>query len=211
MPLFAKQVTAVRQFREWLFAENGFYAKLLGAAFAGVLAIAGLTIFFIFMAFHEHSYDQLRSHTLDTLTSANKIGNDVANLEADHRGYLFTGQQAYKDPFDRRAALIDARLNELNALVTGDDAQSKRVLFVRNTISQWLKQYALPEIQQRAAIKTTATMAPSALGKNLLDQARKSLQDVQDGAQIVLNRQTQGRQSNLSFERFSFPSRNSRA
>ena len=50
MPLFAKQINAVKQFRSWLFAENGFYAKLLCAAIVGVLAIAGLTAFFIFLA-----------------------------------------------------------------------------------------------------------------------------------------------------------------
>ncbi|HWB60737.1 MAG TPA: PAS domain S-box protein, partial [Chthoniobacteraceae bacterium] len=63
-----------------------------------------------------------------------------------------------------------------------------------------LAQVAMPEIQQRGAIKTTATVAPSALGKALLDDARKNLQDIQDSAQIVLNEQAQGRQSNFSFE-----------
>ncbi len=149
MPLFAKQFSAVRQFRSWLFAENGFYAKLLGAAFVGVLAIAALTAFFIFLAFREHGYDRLRTHTLETLRSANKIENDIANMEADHRGFLFTGQQAYKEPFDRRVALIDSRLNELTALVAGDAAQTKRVGQVQDTINQWLQQVALPEIQQR--------------------------------------------------------------
>src|ERR1700677_1915052 len=199
MPLFAKQFSAIRQFRVWLFAENGFYAKLLGAACAGVLAIAALTVFFIFLAFREHSYDQLRTHTLDTLRSANKIGNDIANLEADHRGYLFTGQQVYKEPFERRISLIDARLNELNALVAGNADQAKRVELIRTAISQWLQQVGVPEMQQRA-LKTSACMTASALGKTLIDDANKNLQGVQDAAQVTLNEETQGSQSNLSFE-----------
>jgi CHASE3 domain sensor protein len=200
MPLFAKQISAVRQFRSWLFAENGFYAKLLGAAFVGVLAIAALTVFFIFLAFREHSYDQLRTHTLETLRSANKIENDIANMEADHRGFLFTGQEVYKEPFDRRKALIDSRLNELTVLVAGDASQGKRVSLVRSAVGQWLQQVALPEIQQRNSAKPAASVPPSALGKSLIDEARKNLQDVQTGAQVTLNEQTQGRQSNLSFE-----------
>ena len=121
MPLFAKQIKAFQQLRSWLFAENYFYAKLICAAAAGVVAILGLTAFMIFMALREHSYDQLRAHTLETLRAANKVQNDLANLETSHRGYLLTGQQSYIEPFARRTALIETRLSQLKALVLNDD------------------------------------------------------------------------------------------
>ena len=200
MPLFARQISAVQQLRAWLFAENCFYARLVCAAFMGVLAIAGLTAFFIFLAFREHNFDQLRAHTLETLRTANKIQNELANLETEHRGYLLTGQASYREPFEHRKSLVDSRLNELTALVAGDKAQEERVDQIKKTIAQWLQQVALPEMHPRGNLRMSAVVPSSVLGKTYIDQARKILQTVQETAQNALNSQTQANQSNLSFE-----------
>jgi len=200
MPLFSRQIKACQQLRAWLFAENGFYAKLICAAVVGVVAIVGLTAFMIFLAVREHSYDQLRSHTLDTLRTANKVENDLANLETSHRGYLLTGQQLYIEPFERRTALIETRLNQLMALVYSDPEQRKRVGQAQESINQWLQQVAAPEIQQRMNLKPQAVISSTALGRSLIDSVRKTLQSVQDQAQAKLDMQTDGHQSNISFE-----------
>ena len=200
MPLFSRQIRACQQFRSWLFAENGFYAKLICAAVVGVVAIVGLTAFMIFLAFREHSYDQLRSRTLDTLRTANKVENDLANLETSHRGYLLTGQQFYIEPFERRTALIETRLTQLMSLVFTDSDQRKRVADAQNSINQWLGQVAAPEIQQRMNPKSPTVISSSALGRSLIDSVHRTLQTVREQAQTKLNLQTDGHQSNISFE-----------
>jgi len=171
----------------------------------GVLAIAGLTAFFIFLAFREHNFDQLRAHTLETLRTANKIQNELANLETEHRGYLLTGQASYREPFEHRKSLADSRLNELTALVAGDKAQEERVDQIKKTIAQWLQQVALPEMHPRGNLRMSAVVPSSVLGKTYIDQARKILQTVQETAQNALNSQTQANQSNLSFEALVCP------
>jgi len=172
----------------------------------GVLAILGLTAFIIFLAFREHSFDNLRSHTLETLRTSNKIENDLANIETAHRSYLLTGQKIYIEPFERRISLIETRLTQLAALVANDDTQKKRVSTVKNDVELWLKQVAMPEMQQRNTARPP-TVGSSLLGKSLIDDARRTLQSLQESTQTALNSQTQGRQSNLSFEVLIFTPR----
>ena len=100
MALFAHRFSALKKFLNLLRAEDRFYGKLLGSSLVGIFAIALLAAIFLLIAIRDHNYANLRTRTLDVLREANKVENDLTNLETGHRGFLLTGQPAFLDPFE---------------------------------------------------------------------------------------------------------------
>jgi CHASE3 domain sensor protein len=127
MSLFANQISAARQLRGWLVAENYFYTKLLCAALVSVLAIAGLAVFFIFSAYNEQRQDIARNHALDTLRTASAIENELDGMETGLRAYLLTADASYVSTFDLRKSLIDTQIGKLSTLLNDESLQTKRI------------------------------------------------------------------------------------
>src|SRR5207302_6835281 len=115
MGYVADKISAFKRFRALLMAEDRFYGKLLVSSLLGIFSIGMLAAIFLLIAIRDHNLDALRTHTLEILREANKVENDLANLETGHRGFLLTGQQPYLDPFERRRASIRNRLDQLSA------------------------------------------------------------------------------------------------
>src|SRR4051794_38496188 len=183
----------------WLFSQRHFHFKLLSGTAAGIVVIALLAGIFLYVTIRNHHQDTLRAHTIEVIRLSSVIENDIATLEADHRGFLLTGDQIYVTPFDRRRDLIRRRLESLTALILDRPAQRKRVMKVQEVAQKWIDTIAQPAIQgrvakasensgmQRPVLGTTPTTTSVALGNALLDQARDILQSLQDEEQITLN------------------------
>lgn len=199
MSLFANQISAARQLRGWLVAENYFYTKLLCAALVSVLAIAGLAVFFIFSAYNEQRQDIARNHALDTLRTASAIENELDGMETGLRAYLLTADASYVSTFDLRKSLIDTQIGKLSTLLNDESLQTKRIQQVKQNIDQWYQQVAVPGVQRRdsaqAASATTAT-----LGKSLIDETHNVFEGLQRDVQASLDAMASGRKANLTYE-----------
>ena len=77
----------------WLFSQKHFHVKLLSGTVAGVIVIIFLAGTFLFVTYRNHRQEALRSHTIDVLRLSSLIENDIAALEASHRGFLLTGER----------------------------------------------------------------------------------------------------------------------
>jgi PAS domain S-box-containing protein len=119
------------------------------------------------------------------------LENDIAALETGHRGYLLTGDPSYLEPFERRRELIKSRVEDLTVLILDSAKQRKRIMKLQEIVQKWLEEVALPQIEGRRAkgVAIVASTGDSAglLGSGLLNQARDSLQLLQNEEQIVLN------------------------
>src|SRR5437868_7042036 len=94
----------------WLFSPQHFQFKLLSGTAVGIVVITFLAGVFLFVTVRNYRQDNARAHTVKIIHLANVIANDVAALEATHRGFLLTGENAYLDSFDRRRELIKERV-----------------------------------------------------------------------------------------------------
>ncbi len=168
----------------WLFSQKHFHLKLLSGTVAGVVVIMFLAGVFLLLAYRTHIREALRTHTIDVIRLSSVIENDIAALETGHRGYLLTGDESYRESFDRRRAGIKQRIDDLTDLILNTPAQRKRVMKVQEFVQQWLITVAIPEMTTR---QRTTSPAYSALGISILDQAREILQSLQNEEQIVLN------------------------
>ena len=179
-----------RRLGDWLFSQRHFHLKLLSGTAVGVLVICLLAGTFLYITIRNHYQEAVRSHTIEVIRLSSLIENDVAALEAGHRGFLLTGDQAYAASFDRRRDLVGRRLSDLSALISKSDQQAERVNKVQTVVNDWITNIALPEINAHATTLSAAapsSQAPVPLGNNLLDQARDALQSLQDEEQITLN------------------------
>ncbi|MFN2507741.1 MAG: CHASE3 domain-containing protein [Chthoniobacterales bacterium] len=184
-----------RRSTAWLFSQKHFHVKLLSGTAAGVIVIVLLSGIFLLVTYRNHRQEALRTHTIEVMRLSSVIENDIAALEAGHRGYLLTGNASFLDPFERRREAIKARVEELTDLILESSQQRKRVMKVQEIVQRWLNTVAIPEMSARQATanasvpntQAIASAAPIPLGNSILDQARELLRSLQNEEQIVLN------------------------
>src|SRR5207237_5019114 len=179
----------------WSFIPQHFQFKLLAGTAVGIVVIAFLAGVFLFVTLWNYRQDNARAHTVKILHLANVIGNDIAALEATHRGFLLTGENAYIDSFDRRRELIKERVDELTAWILEYPGQRKRVMKIQEIMQKWLETVAEPQINARRAKGTGLNESLGASAASLrnpqLDEAREILQSLQNQEQVVLNQRMQ--------------------
>src|SRR3954469_17045413 len=74
----------------WLFSQRHFHLKLLSGTAAGVAVIALLAGIFLYVTLRNHQHEAMRSHTIELIRLSSLIENDLASLEAAHRGFLLS-------------------------------------------------------------------------------------------------------------------------
>ena len=182
----------IRRSFAWLFSHKHFHVKLFSGTAAGVVVILFLAGVFLFVTIRKHQQDAHRAHTIEVIRLSGLTENDIASLEAGHRGFLLSGNQIYIEPFQQRRQGLKERIEQLTSRIVDNPRQRKRIMKVQEIVQKWIDTIALPDIKARTAnpsgvVPTTGNVAPTALGDSLLNQAREALQSLQDEEQIVLN------------------------
>jgi CHASE3 domain sensor protein len=75
----------------WLLSPRHFHLKLLSGTAVGIVVIAFLAALFLFVTLRNHHRETLRTFSVDVVRLSGVIGNDIAALETNHRGFLLTG------------------------------------------------------------------------------------------------------------------------
>jgi len=179
----------------WLLSPRHFHLKLLSGTAVGIVVIAFLAALFLFVTLRNHHRETLRTFSVDVVRLSGVIGNDIAALETNHRGFLLTGDTSYVEPFERQRELLKHRIEQLTALVLENSAQRKRIMKIQEIIQKWLDTVALPQISARQTKGIVRPGEPlysplNSLGNSLLDQAREILQSIQNEEQIILHQRT---------------------
>jgi PAS domain S-box-containing protein len=196
MGLLAAKFSIYKKFRDFLKAEDKFYAKLLGSSLVGILAIAMLAGILLFVAVRDHQFESLRARTLDVLRKLGDAENDITTLEATYRGYLLTGQGSYAEAFQHQTELAQARLDDLAGSVEQQGSQNSRIADAKRHVTEWLQKTAGPGIADRKRGKAPVESDLTS-GRALLDTARQALQTMEDQEQELLESHAQDKQ-NLS-------------
>src|ERR1700730_5681513 len=115
----------LRKSTAWLFSQKHFHFKLLSGTAVGIVVITFLAGLFLFVTVRNHQQESLRAHTIEVMRLSSVIENDIAALEMGHRGYLWTGQSDYLEPFERRRDLIKKRVEDLTQLILDSPRQRK--------------------------------------------------------------------------------------
>ncbi|HEY3560898.1 MAG TPA: CHASE3 domain-containing protein [Kribbella sp.] len=110
---------------------------LVGSGFAVLLvSVQALRV-------SEHQAQQ----TSAVLTSAHQAERLVADLATGQRDYLITGQQRFLQPWEQAAAQLPGQTTELQQLVAGSPDELTRAQAISRSITSYLKDYSLPQIE----------------------------------------------------------------
>ena len=80
------------------------------------------------------------AHSRDALNAIDDVLQAVTDAETGQRGYLLTSNETYLDPYVAARASLDARVAELQRLVTSDPAQRARFESLDGLIGQKLSE-----------------------------------------------------------------------
>src|SRR5881394_3195228 len=140
----------------WLFSAKHFHFKLLSGTAVGIVVITFLAGLFLFVTLRNHHQETLRAPTLEVMRLSSVIENDIAALETGHRGYLLTGNPAYREAFEQRRDGIKRRIDDLGALIINSPSQRKRVMRAQELVLNWANTVAIPEMDTRPAKNRSA-------------------------------------------------------
>lgn len=139
----------------------------LGVFFAATL----LLLVFIYALLSEVTWS---THSYQALADVHTCENQVIDAENNVRGYLLTGDPAYKTEYQSCRDLATAGLKDLKALVSDNSTQVHNAQDIVNSLGAW-EQHADILIAQRTP-QAPANADWIKLGTTLTDQVRQSFQ-----------------------------------
>ncbi|MGC3991538.1 MAG: PAS domain S-box protein [Chthoniobacteraceae bacterium] len=176
----------MKRLRDWLCAEDFFYAKLLASSLVGVLAITVLASIFLLVSLRDHRDETYRSNMLEVLRDVNKAENDFASLQTCYRGYMLTGQDQFRNSLQQRQSLLQSRLTSLQGTLKDDTLSQGRVAQAQEKLNAWVARVVKPNTAARQQQNSAAGINLEN-DDNLVDQARECLKALNDQLQASLN------------------------
>ncbi|WP_371404035.1 CHASE3 domain-containing protein [Kribbella sp. NBC_00662] len=130
-------------------------ATLLGGVARRVLVASGLLMVLVGSGFVvllisvqglRASEHQAR-HTEAVLTSAHQVERLVSDLATGQRDFVITGQEKFLQPWQAAQAQLPAQTASLEQLVAGSPDQFARAQQVSQSVTSYLRDYSMPEIE----------------------------------------------------------------
>ena len=113
-------------------------------------------------------------HTQQVLIAVNQTQSLIEDAETGQRGYLYTGEPKYLDPYNLALAQLDPQLHLLQQLASGDPSQQAQVLQLRS-----LTQAKLAELAY--TIRLSQSGYPDAARNEVLsDRGRLIMNQIRD-------------------------------
>ncbi|MDQ3406461.1 MAG: ATP-binding protein [Actinomycetota bacterium] len=154
--------------RRWLAVAIGLLVAICaGAIIAGALAIANLA------TEREVLIDQIDP----AVAEASRLDTALVDQQTGLRGYAFTAEPSFLDPYAAGSLRQDAAVDELRELIGTDTAAVAELDRVVREVDLWRSEYAGPTIERVRA--TGVTGADESAGKARFDLVRGSANSLQ--------------------------------
>jgi signal transduction histidine kinase len=154
---------------------SGALMLLVGAGFAVLL-----------VSVHElRESDQQARQSAAVLTDANEVERSVADLATSQRDFVITGQEKFLRPWDAARVALPEETSTLERSVAGSPQELARAEQVGQSVTSYLHDYSMPEIEVARQDPTSArTEAAAAEGTRRV----AAIRDVLD---LVINSERQ--------------------
>lgn len=117
-------------------------------------------------------------HTHDVITTTQQFLSALQDAETGQRGYLITGEEPYREPYDAALARIQDLLHQLSGLSADDPAQIERI----GRLSVFTEQN-LAELARSLALVRAGSTPAEAIGtdraKIAMDHARSVVAEIE--------------------------------
>ncbi len=135
-------------------------------------------------------------HTQEVISKGYLLQKLIIDMESGERGFLITGKDIFLEPFIAAEKQWDIEILKLKTLVKDNPQQVSNVDAINLKAKTWLEQAAAPEISQRRKVKSDdisldhiETMLQKKTGKNILDQIRQAISELDKSFVVAKNQQ----------------------
>jgi methyl-accepting chemotaxis protein len=162
---------------------------------AKLLTIFGVAIFSLIiicgLAYRETiemvSTSEWVSHTHEVLGTLKDIMSTVKDAETGQRGYLITGEDSYLEPYNEALKVIDAFIAQLKQLVVDNPRQVQRADALGELTAKKLEELkGTVNLRRTDSFEAAKKVVLTNLGKETMDQIRKTIATMQDEEQQLL-------------------------
>ena len=147
-----------------------------------VLLLIVLTIngYVTFLSFHRvNRNNALVERSQQVLLETERLKSLLVDAETGQRGYLYTGDLHYLEPYNRAAREVDAQLDRVAAFAADIALQRTQLQQLRDLSHAQLKQLADTIAMARAGQPEAAKARVLSNGKNVMDDIRTSIFEIE--------------------------------
>src|ERR1017187_7199157 len=146
-----------------------------------VLTVNGYVTFFSFQRVNRNN--ALVEHSQQVLLETERLKSSLVDAETGQRGYLYTGDLHYLEPYNQAARDVDAQLDRVASLTADIALQRTQMQQLRDLSHALLKQLADTIAMARAGQPEEAKAWGLSNGKNVMDDIRASIAEI-EGVEI---------------------------
>jgi PAS domain S-box-containing protein len=159
--------------------RNGLKSLWLGIVL--LLVVLAVNGYVTFLSFERVSRDNsLVEHSQQVLLETERLKSLLVDAETGQRGYLYTGDVHYLEPYNRASQEIDGQLDRVASLTANIALQRDRLQHLRDLCHAKMKELAetiaLTNSGQADAAKA---LVLSNAGKNIMDDIRTSISEIE--------------------------------
>lgn len=146
---------------------------------------------------------ELVVHTEDVLVALTETQGLLSDAETGQRGYLYTGNPSYLEPYNRARNTIDQQINQLAALAADNPRQQERIATLRGLAGRKLDELAATIALEQAGRHADArALVLTNQGKQTMDQLRSLLAEMRAHAFRLDAERTAEYSRSVRFTRF---------
>ncbi len=159
--------------------RNGLKSLWLGIVL--LLIVLAINGYVTFLSFERVSRDNsLVEHSQLVLLETERLKSLLVDAETGQRGYLYTGDVHYLDPYNRAAQEVDEQLNRVAALTADIALQRSQVQRLRDLSHAKMKELAdTIALASSGQSEQAKARVQSNVGKNIMDEIRTSISEIE--------------------------------
>ncbi|MBH8554466.1 CHASE3 domain-containing protein [Nostocaceae cyanobacterium CENA357] len=128
--------------------------------------------------------------TQKSINSLEELLSAMKDAETGQRGYIITGEETYLQPYKSALAVIDQEIAEINIFTASNPNQQKQLKTLSNLITAKLAFVkSTIDLRQERGFNPSLQLLRTNLGKNLMDNIRKIVREMEDEERSLLNQQ----------------------
>ena len=160
-----------------------------------LLAILAMLLigFVTFVSLKSRTESRQRvAHTLEVVSSLQRIQSAVIGAETGQRGYLLTGEESYLAPYLNAGPELTSEQRRLKALTIDNPQQQQRLTLIEKLIDEKLTEMQRTITLRRAGETQSAmAMVRTDRGRALMEQIRALIMEMNDEEQALLQAREQ--------------------
>lgn len=175
-------------------------------AFATALASLGFSGWFLYqIPQKQYTANNWVKHTSRVLIELEATLSLIKDAETGQRGYIITGDKSYLEPYNQATAEINRHIEQLQEITLDNPNQQRRIAILKPQVNARFSQLKQTiEVRQKQGFLAAEAIVASGEGKQYMDKIRRTIAEMQQEENYLLNRRIQVEEAATEFTKKTF-------